>query len=62
MLPISRLEFHTAARLADQYAAGLRSGDALHLVVAANHGARLIALDRRLVQAAVTLRVSATLL
>lgn len=61
VLPVSRLEFLTAARFADQYATGLRSGDALHLAVAANHGVRLISLDRTLVQAAETLGVSAAL-
>lgn len=62
VLSVSRLEFHTAARFADQYATGLRSGDALHLAVAANHGVRLSSLDRGLVQAAETLGVSVALL
>ncbi|MCO6440133.1 MAG: type II toxin-antitoxin system VapC family toxin [Nitrococcus mobilis] len=62
VFPVSRLEFHTAARYADQHASGLRSGDALHLAVAANHGARLQSLDRCLVQAAEALGVSAALL
>ncbi|MDN5870641.1 MAG: type II toxin-antitoxin system VapC family toxin [Nitrococcus sp.] len=62
VLPVSRLEFHTAARYADQHATGLRSGDALHLAVAANHGARIQSLDRGLVQAAQALGVSAALL
>lgn len=59
VLPVSRLDFHTAARFADQYDIGLRSGDALHLAVAANHGVRLVSLDRRLVQAGKALGVSA---
>lgn len=62
VLPVSRLDFHTAARYADQHATGLRSGDALHLAIAANHGARIQSLDRGLVQAAVALGVSAALL
>lgn len=62
VLSVSRLEFHTAARYADQHTSGLRSGDALHLAVAANHGARLRSLDRGLVQAAEALGVSAALL
>ncbi len=62
VLPVSRLTFRTAARFADQYATGLRSGDALHLAVAANHGLRINSLDQGLVQAAEALGVSATLL
>jgi predicted nucleic acid-binding protein len=62
VLPVSRLDFRTAARYADQYATGLRSGDALHLAVAANHGARLQTLDRGLMKAAEALGVSGTLL
>ena len=59
VLPITRLDFRTAARFADQHTTGLRAGDALHLAVAANHGARIRALDRTLVSAAQTLGVSA---
>ena len=62
MLALSRLDFRTAARFADQHTTGLRSGDALHLAVAANHGVRINALDRGLVRAAEALGVSATLL
>ena len=62
VLPLSRLEFHTAARFADQHVTGLRSGDALHLAVAASHGLRLNSMDRELVQAAEALGVSAALL
>lgn len=62
VLPLSRLEFQTAARFADQYATGLRSGDALHLAVAANHGARIRTLDEGLRKAAEALGVSAVLL
>jgi predicted nucleic acid-binding protein len=47
-IPVSRLDFRTAARLADQHAIGLRAGDALHLAICANHGATLCTLDRRL--------------
>ncbi|HMM46331.1 MAG TPA: type II toxin-antitoxin system VapC family toxin [Candidatus Macondimonas sp.] len=62
VLAVSRLDFRTAARFADQHATGLRAGDALHLAVARNHGARIRALDRRLVTAAEALGVSAVLL
>jgi predicted nucleic acid-binding protein len=47
-IPVSRLDFRTAARLADQHAIGLRAGDAVHLAICANHGATLCTLDRRL--------------
>ncbi len=60
--PVSRLDFRTAARFADQHTTGLRSGDALHLAVAANHGRCVCTLDRALAQAAVALGVSAELL
>ena len=62
VLPVSRLDFRTAARFADQHLTGLRSGGALHLAVAANHGAKVHALDRALVQAARALGVGAVLL
>lgn len=61
VLPMARVDFQTAARYADQHATGLRSGDALHLAIAANHGARIQSLDRGLVQAAQALGVSAIL-
>ena len=56
--PVSRLDLRTAARFADQHATGLRSGDALHLAVAANHGGCVCTLDRALCQAAIALGVS----
>lgn len=62
VLPVSRLAFQTAARFADQHETGLRSGDALHLAVAAQEGRRLTALDERLVEAGQNLGVSAELL
>ena len=61
VLPLSRQEFQTAARFADQYATGLRSGDALHLAVAGNHGGRIRTLDEGLRKAAEELGVSAAL-
>ena len=62
VLSVSRRDFRTAARFADRHETGLRSGDALHLAIAANHGMRLCSLDRALVQAADILGVSATAL
>ena len=62
VLPVSRLQFQTAARFADQYALGLRAGDALHLAVCAERGATICTLDRRLGDAASALGVKAALL
>lgn len=61
VLPVARIDFHTAARLADQHTAGLRAGDALHLAIAVHHGARIRSLDKTLVHAARKLGVSAAL-
>jgi predicted nucleic acid-binding protein len=62
VLPVSRLQFRTAARFADQYALGLRAGDALHLAVCADYGATICTLDRRLGGAASALGVKTALL
>ena len=61
-LPVSRTDLRTAARYADQHETGLRAGDALHLAVAANHGARIRSLDRAMVAAAGSLGISAGLI
>ena len=61
-LSVSSREFHTAARFADQHTTGLRSGDALHLAIAANHGAHLRTLDQGLAEAARALGASVALL
>lgn len=45
VVPVASEHIRTAARFADQYELGLRSGDALHLAVAAGHGATLYTLD-----------------
>jgi predicted nucleic acid-binding protein len=57
VLPVSREQFHVAARFADQYRLGLRAGDALHLAVCADHDATLCTLDRRLGDAGPTLGI-----
>ena len=62
ILPVSNLQFHTAARFADQYALGLRAGDALHLAVCADHGATLCTLDRRLGEAGPAIGVKTLIL
>ncbi len=56
---IAPADFRTAARFADQADIGLRAGDALHLAVAGTHGATLWTLDRRLLEAAPAVAVSA---
>jgi hypothetical protein len=62
ILPVSALQFHTAARFADQHALGIRAGDALHLAICAIHGAMLCTLDRRLSEAGTPLGVTTLLL
>jgi predicted nucleic acid-binding protein len=60
--PVADNQFHAAAKLADQYALGLRAGDALHLAISADHGATLCTLDRRLAEAGNALGVRTRLL
>lgn len=62
ILPVSGSQFRTAARFADNYALGLRAGDALHLAICADHGATLCTLDRRLSETGPALGVKTTLL
>ena len=59
--PVSREHFRAAARFADQYALGLRAGDALHLAVCAEQGVTLCTLDGRLNAAASALGVKTAL-
>jgi predicted nucleic acid-binding protein len=61
MLEIGPADFQAAAELADRHDTGLRAGDALHLAIAARHGARLHTLDRDLAKAARALGVAAVL-
>jgi len=62
VVPVSRLQFRTAARFVEQHMLGLRAGDALHLAICADHGATLCTLDRRLSDAATVLGVKTILL
>ena len=62
VVPVSRLQFRMAARLADQYSLDLRAGDALHLAICADHGATLCTLDRRLSDAGLALGAKTMLL
>lgn len=59
---IGAVEFRAAAHFCDQYASGLRAGDALHIAVAANRGARLVTLDKKLSDAGAALNVRTRLL
>ena len=62
ILPMSNSQFCIAARFADQYALGLRAGDALHLAVCADNGATLCTLDRGLGEAGPMLGAKAIVL
>jgi len=61
VVPVTRDHFVAAARFADQHVLGLRAGDALHVAVAAEQGATICTLDKRLAEAATALGVSAEL-
>jgi len=52
VLHASPEDFRTAAHFADQAGIGLRAGDALHLATASAHGATLVTLDQKLLEAA----------
>ena len=62
ILPVESRHFRAAARLADQFALGLRAGDALHLAIAVGHSATICTLDRRLAEAAGSLGINAELI
>ncbi len=62
VLPVERAQFRMASHFADQFALGLRGADALHLAIAAGHGATLCTLDRRLHDAGMALGVKVLLL
>ena len=62
VLPVAAAHFRAAARYADQHTLGLGSGDALHLAIAAGHGATLHTLDHRLAKVGPTFGVPTRLL
>ena len=62
VLPVTSEHFRTAAQFVDQHTLGLRAGDALHLAIAAEHGATVHTLDRRLADAGPALGVPTQLL
>jgi uncharacterized protein len=56
-------DFVDAARYCEQFNLSLRAGDALHLAIASNHGARMLySLDRRMVECARSLKIKARIL
>jgi predicted nucleic acid-binding protein len=57
VLPVTGRHFRAAAGFVDQHSLGLRAGDALHLAVASEHGAKLHTLDQRLAEAGPVLGV-----
>jgi predicted nucleic acid-binding protein len=61
VVPVTSGHFVTAARFADQHALGLRAGDAWHVAVAAEQGAVICTLDKRLAEAATAVGVSSEL-
>ena len=62
VLPVTGGHFRTAAKFVDHHALGLRAGDALHLATAADHGATVHTLDRRLADAGPVLAIPTRLL
>lgn len=62
VLSVSRTDFATAAHLCEDPAAGLRSGDALHLAIASAHGLTMITRDRDMARAARQLGLPTTLM
>lgn len=62
LLPLTSAHFQAAALLADQHQLGLRAGDALHLALAADIGATLFTLDKRLAEAGKQIGASVQLL
>jgi predicted nucleic acid-binding protein len=62
VFPVSSEDFRVAALHLNDHELGLRAGDALHIAVAAVHGATLCTLDRRMAVAATALGVQSLLL
>lgn len=62
MLGVTGSQFRAAAKFADQHMLGLRPGDALHLAIASEHGAKVHTIDQRLAEAGPALGVLAQLL
>ena len=61
LLSVESVHFRTASSFADRHALNLRAPDALHLAVAAERGAVLVTLDKRLARAGKALGVATKL-
>lgn len=61
-IPITEAHFLSAMRYADQHELGLRSGDALHVAIAADFDQTLVTLDKKMATAATRLGIAALLL
>ena len=62
VLAPGREDFRLSSRYLERFELGLRAGDALHLAIALNHGAReLCSLDQVLVKSAQKLKIKARL-
>lgn len=57
ILSVKDRHMQAAARIVDQYALGLRGGDATHLAICADYGVTLCTLDRKLFEAGPALGV-----
>lgn len=62
VLAVTGAHFRTAAKFVDHQTLGLRAGDALHIAIAAEHGATVHTLDERVVQAGPVLGVPTQML
>ena len=62
VLPVTGLHFRTAARYADRHDLSLRAGDALHLAICGDQGAKLCTLDVALATAGPVVGVATELL
>ncbi len=62
VLPVTGGHFRAASKFADQHILGLRAGDALHLAIASEHGAKVHTLDQRLADAGPVLGVPTQLM
>jgi predicted nucleic acid-binding protein len=62
VLPVTARHFRAAAQFVDQHTLGLRAGDALHLAIASEAGAKVQTLDRKLAEAGPPLGVPTNLL
>jgi uncharacterized protein len=61
VIPVNRRHFDAASHYLADIKLGLRSGDALHLAIAASNGASLCTLDQRLFDAGRALGVPCTM-